>query len=161
MAGTRPPVPCTSVLLHKGADDNLQQCACALDITTTRVLSPTHLCLLLPLMRASILERSGNAPARRAFFPLPANPAIARHLLRRSLRSQKHTQARSRVSQPGGGQSLEPTKSLTMGSHKDREGQRARTAFRKAPQASPPETRFTVEVNDFLERFKLLELGLP
>ena len=48
-----------------------------------------------------------------------------------------------------------------MGSHKGREGQGARTAFRKAPQASPPETRFTVEVNDFLERFKLLELGLP
>jgi len=47
-----------------------------------------------------------------------------------------------------------------MGSHKGREGQGARTAFRKAPQASPPETRFTVEVNDFLERFKLLELGL-
>ena len=41
-----------------------------------------------------------------------------------------------------------------------REGQGARTAFRKAPQASPPETRFTVEVNDFLERYKLLELGL-
>ena len=48
-----------------------------------------------------------------------------------------------------------------MGAHKGREGQGARTAFRKAPQASPPETRFTVEVNDFLERFKLLELGLP
>ena len=52
-------------------------------------------------------------------------------------------------------------KSPNMGSHKGREGQGARTAFRKAPQASPPETRFTVEVNDFLERFKLLELGLP
>ena len=47
-----------------------------------------------------------------------------------------------------------------MGSHKGKEGQRARMAFRKAPQASPPETRFTVEVNDFLERFELLELGL-
>ena len=47
-----------------------------------------------------------------------------------------------------------------LGLHKGREGQGARTAFRKAPQASPPETRFTVEVNDFLERFKLLELGL-
>ena len=48
-----------------------------------------------------------------------------------------------------------------MGPHKGREGQGARTAFRKAPQASPPETRFTVEVNDFLGRFKLIELGLP
>jgi hypothetical protein len=157
---SRPPVPCTSVLLHKDVDNNLQQFACALDMTTTRVLSPIHLCLLLPLVRPSILEHSGNAPARRASFPLPANPTIARHSLRRSLRSQKHTQARSRVSQPGGGQPLEPKKSPTMGSHKGREGQGARTAFRKAPQASPPETRFTVEVNDFLERFKLLELGL-
>ena len=69
---------------------------------------PSISCLLLPLVRASILEHSGNAPARRASFPLPANPAIARHSLRRSLRSQKHTQARSRVSQPGGGQPLEP-----------------------------------------------------
>ena len=48
-----------------------------------------------------------------------------------------------------------------MGSHKGREeGQGARTAFRKAPKAPPPETRFTVKVNDFLERFKLLELSL-
>ena len=148
------------MLLHKDVDNNLQQFACALDMTTTRVLSPIHLCLFLPLVRPSILEHSGNAPARRASFPLPANPTIARHSLRRSRRSQKHTQARSRVSQPGGGQPLEPKKSPTMESHKGREGQGACTAFRKAPQASPPETRFTVEVNDFLERFKLLELGL-
>ena len=33
-------------------------------------------------------------------------------------------------------------------------------AFRKAPQASPPETQFTVEVNEFLGRFKLHELVL-
>ena len=45
---------------------------------------------------------------------------------------------------------LTKDKSPTMGSHKGREGQGARTAFRKAPHASPPETRFAVEVNDFL-----------
>ena len=46
--------------------------------------------------------------------------------------------------------SIEPTKSPAMGSHKGREGQGARTAFRKAPQASHPEPLLTVEVNNFL-----------
>ena len=96
---SRPPVPCTSVLLHKDVDNNLQQFACAFDMTTTRVLSPIHLCLLLPLMSPSILEHSGSAPARRASFLLPANPEIARHSHWRSSRNPEHTQARSRTSQ--------------------------------------------------------------
>ena len=48
-----------------------------------------------------------------------------------------------------------------MGSHKGREGQGARTAFPMAPQASPLQTRFTVEENGFLERFRVLKLVLP
>ena len=91
----RPPVPCTSVLLHKKVNNNLQQFACALDITTTRVLSPIHLCLLLPLVCPSILEHSGSAPARRASFLLPANPAIARHSHWRSSRNPEHTHKRA------------------------------------------------------------------
>ena len=96
---SRPPVPCTSVLLHKDVDNNLQQFACALDMTTTRVLSPILLCLILPLVSPSILEHSGSAPARRASFLLPANPAIARHSYWRSSRNPEHKQARSRASQ--------------------------------------------------------------
>ena len=87
------------MLLHKDVDNNLQQFACALDMTTTRVLSPIHLCLFLPLVSPSILEHSGSAPARRASFLLPANPAIARHSHWRSSRNPEHTQARSRASQ--------------------------------------------------------------
>ena len=78
---SRPPVPGSSVLLHKDADNNPQQFACALDMKTTRVLSLIHLCLFLPLVRPTILEHSGSAPARRASFPLPANPATARYSL--------------------------------------------------------------------------------
>ena len=160
---SRPPVPCTSVLLHKDVDNNLQQFACALDMTTTRVLSPIHLCLLsfpscAPVSSRTLAMLPLVAPHFRS-LPTPRLRGIrsCAHFGPKSTHKRALASLNPAVVSPSNLKKARPW----MGSDEGgREGQGARTAFRKAPQASPPETRFTVEVNDFLERFKLLELGL-
>ena len=109
------------VLLHKDADDDLQQqLACALDITTTRVLSHIQLHLLFPLVRPSIFEYSDSAQCSRSsrLISAPCQPRDCAEFVQVRSRVSKLTSKRPR---PGrceagartGGRKLEGSKRET------------------------------------------------